>query len=173
METWLAGSIAFIVSLLTTPLVIRLASRFGYLDLPTRTHPAILHQRPIPRAGGIPPLVGLMVALIAIALLSPTFVLSKAIIGIIIGSIFLVLVGVMDDKYDLNPYLRLITNFIAVGIVVVAGIGITSFTSPLGGQVMLDRFVFTIDLPSFFGFLSGDHTIVLLAEQLLLWQSLG
>ncbi|MCJ7786683.1 hypothetical protein MUP06_00505, partial [Patescibacteria group bacterium] len=45
---------AFLVALISTPLVIKLAWKFGLVDDPTkRKHPAKLHQKTIPRAGVI------------------------------------------------------------------------------------------------------------------------
>ncbi len=164
MDILLAGLCAFLVAFATTPLVISLARRYGYLDDPNRVHPAILHSKPIPRAGGLPPLIGFIAALAITASVSSSFGLSKALIGIIVASTFLVIVGLLDDKYDLNPYLRLLTNFIAVAIVVGAGIGITSFTNPFGGQFILDKIVVGFSLPSYFGFLSGSHHIIVFAD---------
>ncbi len=164
MDILLASVCAFTVSLVVTPLVIRLAYKFGYLDYPNRSHPAILHSKPLPRAGGVPPLIGFVAALFFTAAVSSSFGLSKALMGIIIASIFLVVVGLLDDKFDLNPYLRLFTNFVAVAIAVGAGIGIVAFTNPFGGLFFLDRLVLTINLPTIFGFLSGTHHIIVLAD---------
>lgn len=164
MDILVALFIAFIISFITTPVVIILAKKFGLVDNPKRKHPAILHSQIIPRGGGLPPLVGFSSAILVLVLLSPLFVLTKPLLGIILAAFLIVAVGLADDKYDLNPYLRLFTNVLAVTIVVGCGIGISTITNPFGGVLHLDTLVYQFSLPSFFGILSGQHSIVLLAD---------
>lgn len=155
-----------LISLVFTPLTILLAKKFRVLDFPWRTHPAILHTEPIPRAGGVVALFSLVVTYLIFVLSSTNVMFDKHILGILLAGLVVVIVGVMDDKYDLNPYLRLLTNFLAAGIVVAFGVGITWFTSPWGGQIFLNTIVFKFDFPAIlpFGFFAGPHTIVLLAD---------
>lgn len=140
-----------------TPLTIYLAQKWGFVDDPKRVHPAILHTRPIPRAGGIPTLIALVITFLLFN--SP----DRHILGIFVASVIIVLVGVLDDKFDLNPYSRLATNFLAALLVVAAGVGITWITNPLGGQIRFDQIVVNFDL-------FGAHSIILLADIFaLLW----
>lgn len=169
MDFWLPVFIAFITSFLVTPLVIKLADRFGFVDFPNRHHPAIIHKKVVPRAGGIPPLIGFIVALLLVTLLIPSFTLNKALLGIMIASLVVVFVGSLDDKYDINPYLRLLANFVVGLIVVGFGIGITSFTNPFGGFIHLDSIILTINLPIFFGVFAGAHHIILFADLIALF----
>lgn len=164
MEYWLGGFLAFTITFLSTPVVISVAKRFGVVDSPNRPHPAVIHKKTVPRAGGVPPLIGFIFALIIISLLSSSFLITKQIFGIIASAILLVLVGVLDDKFDLNPYLRLISNFLIVLIVVGFGLGISWITNPFGGLLRLDQFVYHFSLPSNWPLLAGEHSIVLLAD---------
>lgn len=148
---YLAGVIAFLISLLVTPLVIKLAKRWGIIDNPKRAHPAILHKIPLPRAGGLPPLIAIIVSYL---LFAP---IDKHIIGIFLASILIVAVGILDDKYDLNPYLRLGTNIAAVLLVVGFGVGIHWIKNPLGGEIRFDELVLKFE---FF----GPHSIVVWAD---------
>lgn len=120
--------LSLIVSLVVTPLVIKLAYRYKIVDDPkTHKHPAILHNRPIPRAGGLPIYVAIVIA-------SLVFItLTHQLIVILIAGFFVVLVGLLDDKYDLSPYLRFGTNILLASIVVFSGISIPFITNPLGG----------------------------------------
>lgn len=164
MELWLSLFLAFIISFLLTPLIMKLAKKFSIIDLPTRQHPAVIHKKPTPRAGGIPPLIAFVSVLLIISLISPFFALNKAVIGIIMASLLVVIVGTLDDKYDLNPYFRLGTNILVALIIVGFGIGITSFTNPFGGLVRLDSVIYNFTLPSSLAFLSGTHSIILFAD---------
>ena len=97
------------IAVITTPVIAKLAVKFGFVDNPQfHKHPAIIHSKIIPRAGGL----AIYLAVIPTILI---FVpLTKAIIGLIIAATLTVIVGTIDDKYDLSPMLRLISNFIAV-----------------------------------------------------------
>ena len=60
--------------------------------------------------------------------------------GIYVGALIATLTGVLDDKYDLNPYLRIFLQLLAAVTVLVSGVGITYLTNPFGGLLWLDQF---------------------------------
>lgn len=125
---------AFGLTLAATPAVIFLARRWRLVDDPRiRRHPASIHKGIIPRAGGSAVFLGIFFA--ALAFLP----LDQHVVGILAGSILVVAVGLADDKFDLNPYLRLVTNFLAAGLVVASGIGIAFITNPFGGIIDLSH----------------------------------
>lgn len=122
---------AFLVALATTPLAIKLAWRWGLIDDPQkRKHPAKLHQQPTPRAGVIP----LWLAVITASLIF--LPVDKYLLSILAGATLLLILGLLDDKYDLNPYLRLIGCFLAAGLVVGSGIRIFFITNPFGQGII-------------------------------------
>jgi len=122
---------AFLVALAATPLTIKLAWRWGLIDDPQkRKHPAKLHQQPIPRAGIIP----LWLAVIGASLIF--LPVDKYLLSILGGATLLLILGLLDDKYDLNPYLRLIGCFLAAGLVVGVGIRIFFITNPFGQGII-------------------------------------
>jgi UDP-GlcNAc:undecaprenyl-phosphate GlcNAc-1-phosphate transferase len=124
--------LAFIISFLTTPLTIKLAWRFGLVDDPKRRkHPAHTHKGIVPRGGGIP----IYLSLLATSLIFLPF--DQHLKGILAGATLMVLMGIADDRFDLNPYLRLIGCFLGAGLVVGSGIGISFITNPLGGIITL------------------------------------
>jgi len=127
--------LSFIISFLSTPLVIKAANYLGLVDDPQkRFHPAHTHSSVIPRAGGLAIFLGVFSASF---LLLP---LDQHLKGILIGTLIVVLVGLWDDKKNLHPFFRLLTNFLAAGCVVWAGIGIDFINSPFGGIINLSRF---------------------------------
>lgn len=127
---------AFILTTLTIPLTIKLALKYQLVDNPDiRPHPAHVQKRTVPRAGGLAPLIGI---LITIALFIP---LTSQIIGIILGVSILLFVGLLDDKHhNLSPYLRLASQILAALIVVLSGVGIKFVTNPLGGIINFESF---------------------------------
>lgn len=130
----LPGLVALAVCYLATPLVIRLAKKIGIVDDPKKNkHPKVIHKYPVPRGGGI----GIFAGVIAASLIF--LPLDKHLVGILAGCLLLVGVGVLDDKYDINPYVRLLLQFIAAGMPIAAGIGIAFITNPLNGIVDLSH----------------------------------
>jgi len=158
----LSAALAFVL----TPLTMLVAKKFLILDFPWRAHPAILHKIPIPRAGGIATFAAILIAYAIYVSSSSSVAIDKHVVGILIGGFIVVTVGVLDDKYDLNPYFRLITNFLAAGVVVASGVGITWITNPFGGQIRLDEIIIHFNFPEIlpFAFFAGPHTIILLAD---------
>ncbi len=141
-----------IVTVVVTPLVILIAKKYKLVDDPKeRYHPAHTHKGIIPRAGGFAIFVGILIAAL---LFLP---ISKLTTGILLGSLLLVIVGIIDDIRDVNPYIRLGTNAIAALIVVFSGAGIAYITNPFGGIIHLDTI--KISIPFF-----QDHTIIVLAD---------
>lgn len=140
-----------IISTLVTWAVIKLGHRFKLLDDPrTHSHPKVVHDRPVPRGGGLPIFVAVSSALLFY--LGP----SQKVIGIVLGMLVLTLIGLIDDIFEekVSPYFRLGINALAALMVIGSGIGIAYITNPFGG---------TIDL-SWPRFCLGTHCLWLLSD---------
>lgn len=124
----LPAAIAAAATFLATYLVIRAAKRLKIIDNPKgKTHPKVIHTYPTPRGGGLALFLG-------IALTSLIFLpFDKHLMGIVAGALIIAFVGFLDDRRDLNPYLRLILGFLAAGLPIAAGIGIAFVSNPFGG----------------------------------------
>ncbi len=162
MNTYWAVGVGFIISLLVTPTVIKFAKNLNIVDYPDRPHPAIIHNKPIPRGGGVAVLISIFATYFFFTLLN-AHLITKQLVGVFLGAGVVVVVGVLDDKLDLNPYIRLASNFLAAGVVVAFGVGITSIFNPFGGQIRFDEFIIKVVVPNgaIFG---GTHSIILLAD---------
>jgi UDP-GlcNAc:undecaprenyl-phosphate GlcNAc-1-phosphate transferase len=124
--------VAAVVSFLTTPLVIKFAKKLGIIDYPKK-HPKVIHTTPTPRGGGIPIFAALVIG-------SLIFLpIDRHLVGILAGALILVVMGFLDDKHDLNPYLRLTLGFVAAAAPIAAGIGIAFISNPLGGIIDLSQ----------------------------------
>lgn len=134
MSLILPAIISFVVTILTMPFNIIFAKKFKLMDNPKlRPHPAHTQKRTVPRAGGLAVFLGIV---FAIFIFTPV---EKTTIGIILGLLILLLVGLLDDKYqNFSPYLRLILQFLAAGVAIWSGIGIRFITNPLGGIIHFD-----------------------------------
>lgn len=156
---FLAFLFSLIISLASAPLTIWFSKKHKLVDDPSkRPHPAHIQNRIIPRAGGLPVYLAL---LIGILFFIP---LSKSIVGILIAISLLLIIGLLDDKFaDFSPFPRLGFQLAAGLIVVLSGVGITFITNPFGGILYLD----IINIPiNFF----GEHHLLLVADLFaLLW----
>lgn len=123
-----------LISGLSTFLVIKIYKKLGWLDDPRKSKKLnVVHEYPVPRGGG----VAIYLSILVTALLF--LPLDKHLLGILIGGFLILVIGVLDDRLDLNPYLRLLVGFLAAGCVVAAGIGIPFITNPFGGIIKLDQ----------------------------------
>lgn len=144
--------VSFIFSIISTPFVITSARKLGLIDDPKKhKHPAILHKKPIPRAGGASIFIGII---ISIFLLVP---LDVQIATILLAALLVVVTGLLDDKYDLSPYLRFASNILCAILVVASGVSLPFITNPLGGILHIDSIFSTIP---FFEFLPQILAVV-------------
>jgi len=137
-----------------TPCVIWFAKKYGLVDdSKKRFHPAHTHKGIIPRAGGLAIFIGIItVSLIFLPI-------NKLFIGVALSCLIFTVVGLLDDKKDVSPYIRILTNSLAIGIAILAGAGVPYITNPVtGGLLHLDTWRITID---FFG-----------THSLLVWSAL-
>ncbi len=126
--------ISCLLSFLLTPLVIKIYRKLKWLDDPKKqTHPKVIHKYPVPRGGGIP----IFLAILATSLI--LLPLDKHLIGILAGGFLILIIGILDDRFNLNPYLRLGAGILAALFVVGAGIGIAFITNPFGGVIQLNQ----------------------------------
>jgi UDP-GlcNAc:undecaprenyl-phosphate GlcNAc-1-phosphate transferase len=115
------------ISLGLAPIVKRLAVKIGAVDQPVGGRK--IHLRPTPRLGGLA--IAPAFILTALLLLS----VNRHLIGLILGSIILLIVGIIDDRRGLSPWVKLFWQVLAAMVALAGGIGITAITNPLGGSL--------------------------------------
>ena len=147
---------AFIATLIATPLCLIFLKKYNIVDDPKKhKHPAIIHKTIIPRGGGIPLFIGVLVA-------SLIFLpMTKIIIAMFFASLVSLLIGILDDKFDISPYIRFLVNIGCAIFVVSLGANIPFITNPLGGILYLNQ----ISIPFWHG-----TTVALLSDAIaVLW----
>ncbi len=116
---------------LITPLIIKLYKKLHW----DKEHRGKIqtfkntHREQVPRGGGLAIFLGL---LLAVSFLWPW---SLTVQMIILGGLILTITGVLDDIFDLSPFLRLGINLLVVICVIYAGITIDFVTNPFVGGV--------------------------------------
>ena len=151
--------VAAIIAYLSTPFVIRFANKIGIVDNPKKNkHPKVIHTYPVPRGGGIATYLGVFIA----ALLFIPLDIHLA--AILLAITLIVVLGTLDDKYNLNPYTRLASQFVIAGIPIIAGIGISYITNPING-------IINLSYPQISFYLLGEQRSIWLLSDIfaLLW----
>lgn len=125
--------LVFLLSMVTadllTPLVGKLALRFGAVDKPCARK---VHTKPIPLLGGLAIYVGFFLGVSLVAALDTQ--ITRA---LFYSSSFIVFVGIIDDLYDLRPSVKFAGQLIAAIIFVACGMQIQFVTNPQGGMLYL------------------------------------
>lgn len=127
--------VAFLTSLVLTPLTIRLARRMNWLDVPA---PRRLHQVPTPRIGGIPLAMAIVAALAATISFPRTDEKElMRIVGLAVGIVIVAIVGLIDDVRELKPLPLFAMQFGVASIAIASGVVIHDFSSPINGSLIL------------------------------------
>ncbi len=119
----LAFVVAFLASFASTPFARELAYKIGAIDVPKDARR--MHKTPIPRLGGVAIFLGFVISVICFVVLTPE------IIGIVAGSVLIVIMGVLDDRKPIKAWKKLLIQILAALIVALAGVRIEIFTNPL------------------------------------------
>ena len=125
------------LSALITPLIGRLARRFGVIDYPDAERK--LHKKPLPLLGGLAVFVAFFAfVFILLGPLTSGNLDNGHWLGFFIGGCFLMLGGWLDDRYRLKPGLQFIFPVMAAISVIAGGVEIEKITNPLGHFLFLD-----------------------------------
>lgn len=126
--------VALVVTFLLTPPVKKLAERLGAIDRPDARR---VNKVPIPRMGGLAIYAGFIAAIAGTVGFD-----DLEMLGLCLGATFLIAVGVADDKYSLNPKVKLCGQIFAAAIfVVIFGVRIDWLRFPLIGYFYLPPIV--------------------------------
>lgn len=113
----------FIIALIMTPLVKKLAIRIGAIDKPNERK---VHKKLMPRMGGLAIYTSF---LIGVALFPPDMI---DIWPIILGASLIIVMGIADDIVTLSARVKFLGQIVAALIPVLAGIQIEYITIPNG-----------------------------------------
>jgi len=114
--------VACLIAFILTPVAIKLAPKFGFMDIPKDARR--MHNKPIPLAGG----VAIYIATIVAVLLFSD--LNSKIIALIVGSTIIIISGLIDDRKGLSPKKKMLFQLLAGLVLVVGNVRINFFTNP-------------------------------------------
>lgn len=123
-----ALAVAFLISLILTPVVRTLAVKMGAVDDPRRRNDPErrMHDHPVPRMGGLAIVMGFLLSTLVF------LPLNGQLQRVLLGSVLIVVMGIFDDIYDLSAKLKLVGQIIAALIVTVGegGMAIEALSNP-------------------------------------------
>lgn len=134
----LGFGLAFALAAGLTPVVRRYALRRGIVDRPNESRK--IHKHEVAYLGGVAIFAAFVITAVGLS------VMTRQLAALLLGCSVLVLIGVIDDVRGLSPKVKLVWQFVAAGIALAGGIGITTITNPLGGVVDLTWGRTAIDL---------------------------
>jgi len=129
--------ISLIVTVLTTPLVYKLALKIGAVDRPSERK---VHTRLIPRLGGLAIYSGFIVALFSAMIMAKIMgrgIEGRHLMAILAGGTIILILGVFDDFKGLKPLTKFIWQIIASIAVISFGISIGFVSNPLNGLFVI------------------------------------
>lgn len=118
--------LAFVASILLTPLVKMLAIRIGAVDTPNYRK---VHARIMPRLGGLAIFGAFLIGYFILQPENPTAPF------IILGALMIIITGVLDDMFEITAKAKLLGQLIAAGIVIYGGLDIDFIKLPFGGEL--------------------------------------
>ncbi len=155
--------LAFIISIILVPIIRNISIKNKLLDDPSRSSRTI-HQRLIPRTGGI----GIVIAFIS-PLIGLFFVKSgvggvftsdfRMALSLIFGGIFIALIGLIDDFYGLRASKKFILQSLVALFSYIMGFKIQSVTLPFIGVVDMGVFAPIVTLLWIVGIINAINLV--------------
>ncbi|WML46854.1 MraY family glycosyltransferase [Neobacillus sp. PS3-34] len=122
---YIQAILAFFAALLTvlilTPLVIKFAVWFGAIDKPNQRK---VHQKIMPRLGGLAIFFGVIAGYLAGGLY------DQKVNTISVGAILIIIIGILDDKYELSAKTKFAGQLIVASLILASGLKIDFVTIP-------------------------------------------
>lgn len=142
--------ITFVVSVIVTPLTIKFAVKYGFVDVPKDSRR--VHAKPMPRIGGVAIVTSMFFGLGIYSLITmniPSITLNNKFIGYVIGALIISVMGFIDDAFNLRARYKFIFQLIAATVVYFYGVSIAGIKIPFIYTNLID-----------FGFLSFPITLI-------------
>jgi UDP-GlcNAc:undecaprenyl-phosphate/decaprenyl-phosphate GlcNAc-1-phosphate transferase len=163
--------VAFVVTMLSTPLLRRLAIANGVVDRPDGARKA--HAAPVAYLGGVAVYLGLLAG-IAYSYFAP--LISEALfeahptsrqmmpvpIAVVLGMTVIMLTGLIDDLVGISPRIKIAGQLFAAAALAMQDVGVkvaSGVLRPIGRLFSNSDMIYTIPLPEFIPISGGVLTI--------------
>ncbi len=126
---------SFITVLVVTPLVIKLAFKIGATDKPNARK---VHQKIMPRLGGLAIFIGVAVGFVVGGLY------EQRMLSITLGAIIIVIIGILDDMYELSAKVKFGGQLLVAIMIVKSGLLVQVLYIPILGDTELGWLAYPI-----------------------------
>lgn len=139
---------AFLGAGAMTPLMVHLGHQWGLVDYPSDRK---IHVHPTPRLGGVAVYLGFLGSVLL------NSILPEWMIATLVAGSLLLIVGVVDDVWELPASSKLVAQLVAAGIVIATGKVLTLFPSgPIGDVAnVLLTLLWIVGITNAFNFFDG------------------
>ncbi len=131
IPTFLIILAAGVISFISMPLVIKAAYKLGAVDKPEARK---VHQHTMPRLGGLAMYLSFMICIILFIGVQGPFT------GLLLGASIVFAVGMMDDIFQLSPWVKLLGQCAAAAVAMYFGVVVEFLTNPFDGMLNLGYF---------------------------------
>ncbi|HWQ41544.1 MAG TPA: MraY family glycosyltransferase [Desulfosporosinus sp.] len=122
---------ALVIAVITTPVSMKLAAKWGAIAYPGGRH---VHTKPIPRLGGLAIYAAFWSAALVIQWWDKSYSMDVATImqiwGLFIGSSIIVVVGIWDDIRGMRPLVKLFWQIAAASVLLAFGFSMNAISLP-------------------------------------------
>ncbi|MDO4868966.1 MAG: MraY family glycosyltransferase [Bacillota bacterium] len=129
IELWAPFLVAALIAAAVTPLAILIAPKIGAMDIPKDNRR--VHNKPMPRFGGIAIFAGMIIAWAIFAVKNP------AMHGVMVGSAIIYILGAVDDLKNLRPLVKFSGQLLAAIVAFALGLRIQFITNWFGSGNMI------------------------------------
>lgn len=132
--------LSFIIAFFVTPLVRKLAFKTGIIDVPKDNRR--MHKEPMAKLGGLAIVLGFVITILfnlAGSLFDGFYSIiqpDKELAGLLAGIAIIVVMGILDDKYDLRARYKFIFQLAAAITIIATGTRIMVVTNPFAQEGM-------------------------------------
>lgn len=117
---------AIIISLIMTPMVRKFAFKIGAIDIPKDNRR--VHIQPMPLIGGLAIYISVIISTLIF------IPITKEILAILIGGTIILISGIIDDKGNLSPRLKVLFQLIAAIVLLIGDVRIEFITNPFSNE---------------------------------------
>lgn len=111
---------ALVIAFVGTPIARKIAPKLGFMDYPS---PRKVHERPMPKLGGVAIYVAFILALI---FAGNRFYVSQ-LLSILLGATIVSFMGIWDDRWGLRPVAKLAIQVFAALLLYLTGVRVQLF----------------------------------------------
>ena len=128
--------VALIISFAATPLVKRMAFSIGAVDIPKDKRR--MHKKPMARLGGLAIFYGFIVAVLCFSdFLLPSGGINWGVIGILVGSVIITVLGIFDDVKPRPALFKFMIQIVAAAIPVFLNVRVFAISNPFAENELL------------------------------------